>query len=102
MQRENARHSLPIEITEFGSFAGKAGSIDYIGHNESGRYIVAFADYKDPVFPYEKYLQAKALTGQAGIRPDYMYLFSGHGFDVKLEALEKELDTLILIRMDDL
>ena len=50
MQRENARHSLPIEITEFGSFAGKAGSIDYIGHNESGRYIVAFADYKDPVF----------------------------------------------------
>ena len=51
---------------------------------------------------YEKYLQAKALTGQAGIRPDYMYLFSGHSFDAKLEALEKELDTLILIRMDDL
>ena len=102
MQRENARHSLPIEITEFGSFAGKAGSIDYIGHNESGRYIVAFADYRDPVFLYEKYLQAKALTGQAGIRPDYMYLFSGHSFDAKLEALEKELDTLILIRMDDL
>ena len=53
---------------------------------------MAFADYKDPVFLYEKYLQAKALTGQAGIRPDYMYLFSGHSFDAKLEALEKELD----------
>ena len=102
MQREAAAHALPIEITEFGSFVGKAGSIDYIGHDDNGQYIVAFADYKDPVFPYEKYLQAKALTGQAGIRPDYMYLFSGHGFDAKLEALDKELDTLILIRMDDL
>ena len=66
---------------------------------------MAFADYKDPVFLYEKYLQAKALTGQAGIRPDYMYLFSGHSFDAKLEALEKELqkcepDAIKLIVVD--
>lgn len=97
--QQAAEGMLPFEVSNMGEWAGKAGDIDMIMQSETGETLLASCECERAVFPYEDYEWLLFLAGQAQLRTDYIWLFSGGRFDERLiaEAREKENLSLILL-----
>ena len=97
IMREAAKGKLPFTFSSMGEWAGKAGDIDIIAQGEKGETLLALCRCEKEKFPYEEYEWLLFLARQAGLRTDYIWLFTDNGFDDRLTAEEKENEKLSLI-----
>ncbi len=102
MKALNDRNRLPIKAERFGTWVGKQGTIDIIATDAAGSNIVAVCVYDKPMVTYNDYENLLDLSRQAEVSPDHVYLFSGSGFDEKINLeskIGKNLKPVLLDRI---
>ena len=97
---QNRKNALPFSIRNVGKWTGKAGNIDIVARNESGRTIAGLCNWENPVMKYEDYEKLLLCAKQAKLKPDYIYLFSAGGFEEALEKTAKEREDVRLLTPD--
>lgn len=99
IQVRNLNDKLAFRYEKIGKWVGKAGMIPIVANDKSGRFLVGLCSYEKPVMTYQDYEWLFYLMQQARIAPEFIYLFSVHGFDEKilLEARVKgNIKTIII------
>ncbi|MDD3369150.1 MAG: ATP-binding protein [Lachnospiraceae bacterium] len=81
MQELNKKKELPLHLKETGFWLGKSGLIDFVGRDENGKFITGGCHYGAGGFTESDFTWFQFCLDQAGITPDYIYLFSMTGFD---------------------
>ncbi|MCR5278072.1 MAG: ATP-binding protein [Lachnospiraceae bacterium] len=102
MRALNDRNRLPIKAERFGTWVGKQGTIDIIATDSDGINIVGVCVYDKPMVTYRDYEELLDLSSKAEVKPDYVYLFSGSGFDEKINLesrIGKNLKPVLLDRI---
>lgn len=102
VEKWNKWGKLPFKVDRFGEWVGKLGTIDIIAQNENGETMVAICSYDRPVMRYDDYEWLLFCAEKAKIRTDYVYLFSVHSFDEKLNLEAKVKHNLRLISMEEM
>lgn len=102
IEKWNRWGSLPIKAVRIGEWVGKLGTIDVIAQSKTGESIVGICVWDKPMIRYDDYEWLLFCSDQAKIRADYVYLFSAHGFDEKLNLEAKTKHNLRLISMDEI
>ena len=102
MRALNDRNRLPIKAERFGTWVGKQGTLDIIATDAEGTNIIAVCIYDKPMVTYKDYEDAIELSRKASVKPDYVYLFAGSGFDEKINLeskIGKNLKPVLLDRI---
>lgn len=92
---------LPFAIEKRGSWYGKEGNVNIIGEGE-GKCLVGQTNSTERKMTLEEYEKLLANAALAGIRPQYVFLFSLGGFEEALYQKAKEDNTVTLIGLEDL
>ena len=98
----NELKRLPVRISTNGGWFGKEGRIDFIGKDEEGRMLAAVTKWDDEAFGDKDFEQILFTMMQAGINPDYYYLFSKTGFQSSMEIKANAMENLELISLEQL
>lgn len=102
IEKWNRWNKLPIKAERIGEWVGKLGAIDVIAQSKTGETIVGICCWDKPLMRYADYEWLLFCVEKAKLRADYIYLFSLHSFDEKLNLEAKVKRNLKLISMDDM
>lgn len=102
IEKWNKWDNLPIKIDRIGEWVGKLGNIDVIAQNDKGESIVSICNWDKPMMRYDDYEWLLFCCKEAKIRVDYVYLFSVHRFDEKLNLEAKVKSNLKLISLEEM
>ena len=91
-----------IKITKMGTWVGKTGTIDIVGANDDGDYVVGICNWDEEKLSFDAYQELLSNMTQAKIHARTTYLFSATAFDERLKTLEKEEPSLVLVDMTEL
>ena len=83
----NKKHGLPIKVTKYGEWVGKAGTIHFIGKDEHRNILAAYCALGEEPLNYSEYEWFEYCLKEARISADYIYLFSKKGFDEDLSEM---------------
>ena len=83
----NKKRGLPIKVTKYGEWVGKAGTIHYIGCDDNRNTLAAYCALGNEVMNYSEFEWFDYCLKEAKINPDYIYLFSKNGFDEDLKDM---------------
>ena len=83
----NKKHGLPIKVTKYGEWVGKAGTIHYIGRDEHRNILAAYCALGNEPMNYSEFEWFDYCLKEARIKADYIYLFSKSGFDEDLSEM---------------
>ena len=81
---------------------GKHGTIDILSQGSNKKSLVGKCLWSEEVAGMEEYDKLLELSKEAGVIPDYCYLFSRKGFSDELHSLVKEQENIKLIGLEDL
>ncbi len=95
----NQENDLPFFCTAVGTWVGKTGTIPVVGKNEKEKYMIGFSCRENGSYSLHEYKKQFELTKEAKINPEYIYLFSLHGFHSELVDFANQSKSLILIDM---
>ncbi len=93
---------LPFEIEQMGEWYGKEGTIDFMGEGKDKSLFVGKCKWDREPMAEQDFMDLLALNKQAGVEPDYYYLFSKSGFTSSFEVKAKEIHNLVLTNLTDL
>jgi len=96
----NEEEDLPFFCSSIGEWAGKKGTIPIVAKNEMEQYLVGFSNHTEAKYTIKEYKTQIELLKEAKIDPDYVYLFSLHGYQSELVTFADQHKTLILIDME--
>lgn len=102
LEKRNERGRLPIKFESSGEWVGKEGTIDLIAQDEKGRTLIGMCNWEKPMMTYADYEWLIDCAGKAGIRADYIYLYTASRFDEKLNLEAKVKPNLRLIMISDI
>ena len=102
MLKLGSAKQLPVYLSKYGEWVGKAGNIDIILQGEDGKTLIGYCNFEKPMMTYEDYEWLLFLASKAKVGADYIWLFSGGRFDEKLYLEEKVKKNLRLISLNDL
>lgn len=102
IEKWNRWEKLPIKAERIGEWVGKFGTIDVIAQSETGETILGICCWDKPLMCYADYEWLLFCAEKAKLRADYVYLFSLHSFDEKLNLEAKVKRNLKLISMDEM
>ncbi len=91
-----------IKITKMGTWVGKLGTIDIVGANDDGDYVVGICNWDEEKLSFDAYQELLTNMTQAKIHARTTYLFSATAFDERLKTLEQEEPSLVLVDMTEL
>ncbi len=77
---------LPIQIETFGEWPGKTGTIDIVARSDRGTTILGMCSWSSSLTA-ESYEWLVAASKKAHLKDEYLYFFSGTGFDDPLKKL---------------
>ena len=97
----NLHLRLPEKFLWWDRWYGKNGTIDILAQGVNGRTLVGKCLWEERKAKVSDYEIMISLAGEAGIKPDYCYLFSKGGFT---QELRNTVDTnnVILVGLEDL
>ncbi|MDF2539200.1 MAG: putative ATPase superfamily [Herbinix sp.] len=98
----NLHQRLPRKYLWWDRWYGKNGTIDILAQGEKNFTLVGRCLWEDRKLEVADYENLRALSAEAGIDPDYCYLFSRRGFAQELNLLAREKKDIILVGLDDL
>ena len=93
--------ALPIKPVRSGEWQGKNGNIDVILEDDAGRIVIAFVSVKEET-DLKEYTSFLKTAGSSGLKPVRMYIFSAGHFSDDLKVMEKEDDSIKLVRIEEL
>lgn len=93
---------LPYKIHKLGSWYGKDGQIDIIGETTKKEIIFGKCKWSQEVMNEEDFMEVLNLMIQAGIEPDYYFLFSKNGFTNGLEVKARGISNMTLMSLKDM
>lgn len=102
IEKWNRWNKLPIKAERIGEWVGKLGAIDVVAQSKTGETLVGICCWDKPLMCYADYEWLLFCAEKAKLRADYIYLFSLHSFDEKLNLEAKVKRNLKLISMDDM
>lgn len=92
----------PIKITRTGTWLGKEGTIDIIGQDDERESVVGICNWEKEALTFDDYQNLLFSMKQARIHAKVTYLFSATSFDERLQELEKEESSIVLVDMKEL
>jgi AAA+ ATPase superfamily predicted ATPase len=98
----NLHKRLPQKFLWWERWYGKNGTIDILAQGEDQRTLVGKCLWEDRKAEISDLEQLISLSGEAGISPDYCYLFSKGGFAQELCGFVAGKNNLMLIKLEDL
>ncbi|MBD5547394.1 MAG: ATP-binding protein [Lachnospiraceae bacterium] len=102
VEKWNRWERLPIKAERIGEWVGKLGTIDIIAQSKSGETMISICNWDKPMMRYDDYEWLLFCAEKAGIRADYIYLFSVRSFDEQLNLEANVKHNLRLISMDEM
>ncbi len=102
MKLMNRAGRLPIRIHKMGTWVGKQGTIDIVAQNSIREKIVGICNWSKEKMPYAYCERLEMLMGQAHIKANHYFLFSGKSFDPALRKLAEQDQRYTLIDMAQL
>ncbi len=102
LEVQNQMDKLPIHYVKMGKWIGKAGLIDFVAMDDSGKTILGLCNFEKPMMRYDDYEWLLFCAEQAKLKPDYIYLFSAKAFDEKLKFAETSKKNIKLLTLDNL
>jgi hypothetical protein len=98
----NSHKRLPQKFLWWDRWYGKNGTIDILAQGENQSSLVGKCLWEDRKAELRDLEQLISLSGEAGIRPDFCYLFSKGGFAQELCGFVAGKNNLMLIKLEDL
>jgi AAA+ ATPase superfamily predicted ATPase len=98
----NLHLRLPEKFLWWDRWYGKNGTIDILAQSENKKALVGkclWEERKAEISDYEKLI---SLAGEAGVDPNYCYLFSKGGFTQELREAVSNNSNIMLIGLEDL
>jgi len=98
----NLHLRLPEKFLWWDRWYGKNGTIDILAQSENKKALLGkclWEERKAEISDYEKLI---SLAGEAGINPNYCYLFSKGGFTQELREAVSNNGNIMLIGLEDL
>ena len=92
----------PIHIAQTGTWIGKEGTIDIIGQDDERESVVGICNWTKDSLDFDDYQNLLYNMKQARVHARVTYLFSATAFDERLQELEKEEPTVVLVDMKEL
>ncbi|HWT27630.1 MAG TPA: ATP-binding protein [Mobilitalea sp.] len=98
----NVHHRLPKTYLWWDRWYGKHGTIDVIAQGEKNTSLVGKCLFTDRKMESEDYEKLLSLSEEAGLKPEFIYLFSKSGFSDELRNYTKENSNVIIVGLEDL
>lgn len=102
LENENRKNALPFPVKSVGKWTGKAGNIDMVAQDASGRAIIGLCNWEKPVMKYEDYEWLLFCAKQAKLPVDYIFLVSAGGFDEAINAESQKRAGIRLLTPDQM
>lgn len=102
IENENRKNTLPFAVKSVGKWTGKAGNIDIVAQDPSGRTIIGLCNWEKDIMKYEDYEWLLFSARQAKLPADHIYLLSAGGFDDALCAEQKKRAGIRLLTPDQM
>jgi AAA+ ATPase superfamily predicted ATPase len=93
---------LPEKFIWWDRWYGKNGTIDILALGEHNKSLVGKCLWEERVTEISDYETLNSLAREAGINPNYCYLFSKGGFTQELRDLVAGNNNVMLIELEDL
>ncbi len=98
----NLQNRLPSGFLWWDRWYGKNGTLDIMAKGENQKTLVGKCLWTEEVAGPKDYLALLALAEEAGVRPDYCYLFSKKGFSEALKNMTEDRNDIWMIGLADL
>ncbi|MCR4673435.1 MAG: ATP-binding protein, partial [Lachnospiraceae bacterium] len=85
-----------------GTWIGKEGTIDIVGQDAKRDCVVGICNWDKETLSFDDYQELLNNMNLARIHAKVTYLFSATSFDERLQELEKEEPTVVLVDMKEL
>ena len=102
LEQESEKGRLPEKFTYLGKWVGKPGTIDFIFQNEDGEFLIGICNWGEPVMRYDEYSLLVKCQESAGIKSEYVTLFSGGKFDNRLKEEHKKNPYVALVSWEQM
>lgn len=93
---------MPFVIEKSGTWFGKEGTIDYVAEGADSGLLAAACRWERTPMTWEDFMKLLSLLNQAGMEPDYYYLFSKSGFTAGMEAKSRDISNIKLIEAEQM
>ncbi len=97
MSLMNRSGALPIPVGDIGCWSGKTGDIDILASANDGRIIAGVCCWDKDTVTFEDFEWLEFCLKQAKVSADYIYMFTGGGFDDRLLDMADNDKSLKLI-----
>lgn len=98
----NLHQRLPGKYLWWDRWYGKSGTIDVLAQGESNHTLVGKCLWEERKMDTGDYESLLSLSAEAGINPEFCYLFSKGGFTEELRHYGKDKKNIILVGLEDL
>lgn len=98
----NKMNRLPVRISKSGTWIGKQGTIDYIGHDTARRTVTGFCNRHHGMLTMDDLSEFKNIMEQARVKACAVYLFSAEGFSTELKGAAAADSSIVLVDMNEL
>lgn len=102
MEELHKAGSLPIQYVKSGEWVGKVGTIDIVAQDENGKTLIGLCNWEKEKMTYDDVEWLYFCAKKAKLKPNYCYLFSAGGFDMKIQDEAEADETIFLIDMNKL
>lgn len=102
MELLSEHQRLPYQIDKIGSWYGEGGMLDIVGETMDKKVFLGKCKWSQEAMTEEDFMNVLNLTIQAGIEPDYYFLFSKNGFTSGLEVKARGISNMTLLSLEDM
>ena len=96
------QNRLPTRFLWWDRWYGKNGTLDILAKGENQKSLIGKCLWSEEEAGSKDYLDLLALAEEAGVKPDYCYMFSKKGFSDELRNMTEDRDDIWLIGLADL
>ena len=102
MELMNRVGKLPLQVTKFGTWIGKQGTVDIVAQDAVRNTLVGSCNWSKPMMTAADVLGLEQTLKKARLSPKHIFLFTATAFAPELVELAKKDERFILVDMKQL
>jgi len=99
---ENRKGRLPFQALHAGEWIGKKAALDIVLTDDNGHSMAGYCNWEKKVLTAEDLEWLLYSTGEAGLKPECLWLFSAAEFEDRLKSMAETDQRIRLVRLEDI